>query len=81
MNGKIFRFLPTAWECKATIMKEAKNFKMLDVDKFICSLIAYKGKIKELEAKDCRIKKKGLALKSMTNHKEMDIIAKKIMRT
>jgi len=46
MNGKIFRFLPTDWELEAAVMEEAKNLKMLDVDEFICSLIAHKGKIK-----------------------------------
>jgi hypothetical protein len=72
MNGKIFRFLPTAWELEAAVMEEAKNLKMLGVDEFICSLIAHKGKIKELEAKDCGTKKKCLALKSMTNHKKVN---------
>ncbi|KAJ6996722.1 hypothetical protein NC653_013347 [Populus alba x Populus x berolinensis] len=70
-----------SWELKATVMEEAKNLKMLDVDEFICSLTAYKRKIKELKVKHCETKKKGLALKFMTNHKEMDIIVKKIMMT
>lgn len=72
MNGKIFRFLPIAWELEAAIIEEDKNLKMLDVNEFICSLLAHEGKLKELEAKDCRTKKKCLALKSMTNHKEVN---------
>jgi hypothetical protein len=72
INGKIFRFLPVAWELEAAVMEEDKNLKMHDVDEFICSLIAHKGKLKELEAKDYRTKKKCLALKSMINHKEVN---------
>ena len=39
-------------------------------NKFITSLKAHEGKIKNLEVKDSKVKKKSLALKSINNHED-----------
>ncbi|KAJ6932680.1 hypothetical protein NC651_008192 [Populus alba x Populus x berolinensis] len=44
--GKSLRSLPRDWEPKVSTIKEAKNLKTLNFDKFIGLLIAHKRKIK-----------------------------------
>jgi len=44
--GKSLRSLPRDWKTKVSTIKEAKNLKTFDFDKFIGLLIAHKRKIK-----------------------------------
>lgn len=70
MVGKILRYLFRAWELKFIVIKEAKNFKTLDFDDFIRSLIAHKGKSKEVEVEDSGIMEKSLAVKLVNDNED-----------
>lgn len=60
--GKSLRSVPRDWKTKVSTIKEAKNLKNFDFDKFIGLLIAHKRKIKQLEVEDSGIKRQFFTL-------------------